>query len=241
MSEGNPPVVGPVIDETKPGNHMLPPTFGDAVTGELGCDAELLAPVPVQGAVDKNAIFVAFLSTFGDVGRTADVFGISPQYVGKLAEDNNWLKKVHDLQVLKATQGAEALAKELNRVANLVQAIKLRGLLEQIIRIHTKSRRTIEDLTAVTTRDATNVTMKPVLELVKAVEAVHRMTYAALGDSPAAQRAESRDEESEPGKDRVSLAILKAIAVSRGDHTKAAQAVVVDTAQPDKSDGQEKS
>jgi len=183
---------------------------------ELMCDGEEAAPLRGPNEhIDRSSILQVYLAFFGDVEKTAATLGIEVERVEKLATGENWSRKVESLRKLRQDKGADALARELNRTANFVQAIRLRKLLDRVIRKVSRGRN-FEDFVNQHGRNASNISLKAPLELVKACQVVQDMSYAALLDT----KGERSKEGSSESADSASLSVLRALTAGASEPTK---------------------
>lgn len=163
----------------------------------------------VQQRSEPTTVFLTYLSCLGNVQKTAAALMLDVSFVEMLAKREGWEVKVKALLALRKEQGAEALARELNRTVNLVQAVRLRNVIDQIIRRITDDTASFEDFISSRSAKCDNVSMRNMTDLVKACESIHRMTYQALGDS----LSERIDRDDDADATTTSLAVLKALAV----------------------------
>lgn len=186
----------------------------DSPVSELGCTPDLVCPNSgPPGPVDKSTIFLTYCAFMGDAGKVGAALDLDCVYIGKLAESEKWPEKVQKLRELRQQQGAEALAKELNRTVNFVQAVRLRTLLDRAILHVTNNEDNFASLLRnIGPKGNKNASCKAVLELVKSVAEVHKMTYQALGDSLSERIAQDSDEAGAS----VSLSVMKALAAASG-------------------------
>lgn len=167
--------------------------------------------------LDYSKVFLTYVSLLGNCDQTAVACDLDPTQVRILAERDNWDVKVTALLAVKERQGAEAFARELNRTANFVQALRCRNLLDQTLQFFTNQgskdgKVSFEQL--LTHRGAkgeTNLSAKNIADLTKAIETVHRMTYAALGDTAPERTKAAKDGEGEGDQDP-SMSMVRALA-----------------------------
>lgn len=142
---------------------------------------------------DNSAIFLTYLSFLGDVEKTSAATNVVVPYIWQLAKKEGWQAKVDALIALKKEQGSDALAREINRVTNYVQAVRFRNVIDRVLRTVTKTDEDFDDFLTQHGKEVRNTSCKTVVELVKAAQIVHSMTYASLGDT-CGERV-SRDED----------------------------------------------
>jgi hypothetical protein len=112
-------------------------------------------------------------------------------------------------------------------VVNFVQAVRLRSIMDEVLKkIMGKpgSPGCLDDFLTANTKDTSNASAKSLLDVIRCCEAVHRMTYTALGDIPGRKTLEEGDS----AKGSVALSILGALSqgVSTPDPDRAAVSVL---------------
>lgn len=189
----------------------------------VACEGDLVAPQREGkgGPVDRGTLLLTYLSFLGDAEKTAAALHITVTYVRAQAIKGGWEDQVQRFVALKQSQGADALAKELNRTVNYVQAVKLRNLLDRVIQRLSDEQESFDGFLAHRGKDNDNFSAKAPLELVKAVETIHKMTYQALGDSSGERVTDDKNE----GAKNVSLSVLRALAATSGTQLDPALAV----------------
>lgn len=188
-------------------------TASSSPISEIACEADLIAPQREEkGPVDRGTLLLTYLSFLGDADKTAAALHTTVSYVRKEAIAGGWESQVARFVALKQQQGTDALAKELNRTVNYVQAVKLRNLLDRVIQRITDEKHTFDDFVRARGKDQDNFSAKGAVDLVKAIETVHKMTYQALGDSLGERVTSEKDE----GAKNVSLSVLRALAATTG-------------------------
>lgn len=162
-----------------------PPLPANLPVHEAALDPDLNNPDAEEGvAPDNVSIFLTFVTFLGDVDKTAAALHMQPEDVKAMATVNGWIEKVDELNKLRTQEGgAAALAREINRTVNYVQTVRLRNMLDRAIRHVTRNEKRFRDFLRSHGKDATNISSRAPLDLVKAVETVQRMSYAALGDT----------------------------------------------------------
>lgn len=139
-----------------------------------------------DGTIDRTAMFLTYLAFMGDINRTAAALMTSAERVKEVADYEGWKAKVQHLLQVKDDLGPDDFLRELNRVVCFVQSVRLRTVIDKALKTLT-DKDNFDDLLKQHTKDVTNRSCKTLLELVRAAETVHRMTYTALGDT-ASQR-----------------------------------------------------
>lgn len=182
----------------------------------------LMAPTNPE-TIDRSAMFLTYLAFLGDPHRTAAALMIDPGRVVEAARFEGWDKKVAHLRSVQSEMGPDEFLRELNRVVNFVQAVRLRAIMDRVLQ------RLVSDtgLDAFLTtygRDHSNTSPKALLDVVKCCEAVHRLTYTALGDVP----SKSTLDQGDSAKGSVALSILGALSAN-GAGTAEPSRVIVGT------------
>jgi len=206
------------------------PSVKETAVAQATVSLDLVPDSRFTGPVDNSTIFLTYLSFLGDADKTAAALNVVPAYVRDLAEREHWQVKVDGLRTLRQTDGADALARELNRVSNYVQAVRARNLVDRVLRTVTKSEEEFDQFITQNGKEFSNRSCKTVTDLIKAMQAVHSMTYAALGDTC----GERTNRDDEPGL--ATGVLLKSLATLAGapvsptaiDATSAARQILVD-------------
>lgn len=189
----------------------------DSAIELIAMDGKEAAPLknsPTE-VTDRPAILQVYLATFGDAEKTAMILNTDVRVIESYAAEENWQKKVDALRKLRAEHGADALARELNRTANFVQAIRLRKMLDRFIKNVCRKGK-FEDFCTNHGKNASNISFKAPLELVKACQLVQDMTYNALADNKTARKAS----ESEDSESNSSLAVFRMLNAGVAEPTK---------------------
>jgi hypothetical protein len=187
---------------------------------------EIMAPTsPDQ--IDRSAMFLTYLAFLGDTHRTAAALMTDPARVELAAKHEGWDKKVKHLTQVKNDLGPDEFLRELNRVVNFVQAVRLRSIMDRVL-----ARLTGDGLDAFLTthtKDTSNTTVKALRDVISCCEAVHRLTYTALGDIPGKRTLDEGDS----AKGSAALSILGAL--SQGVSTPEPDEAVIATTPETKS------
>jgi hypothetical protein len=142
---------------------------------------------------------MAYISTLGDPEQTSRLTQVGVERIRRWAEADGWNEKISALLSVKKEQGQQMFAIELNRLMNLTQAVRLRGLLDEVLTRLMCQEEDLADWLSVKSKDACNVTAKPLLDLAKAIQSVQQATYMALGDQAAERIAAGKKDKD--GKD----------------------------------------
>lgn len=184
---------------------------------------ELMAPTSPE-VIDRSAMFLTYLAFMGDVQRTSAALMVDPARVREAAEFEGWDARVKHLLSVKSDMGPDEFLRELNRVVNFVQAVRLRSVMDEVLKKVQGPDSSLDDFLTTTTKDTTNRSAKGLLDIIKCCEAVHRMTYTALGDLPGKRSLDQGDS----AKGSVALSILGAL--SQGtSHSSPSQVAVATT------------
>lgn len=161
---------------------------------------------------DVSGIFSTYMSFVGDVDSTAAALQIDPRIVQTLAEQEGWVEKVKHLSQMSKAGKAGDWEKAANRALNFVQAHRLRGILTSLLTNYES--KAPEDLPEVTTNKHTGVqtvSCKFLADLASAMERVHQLSYAALGDSIAERNARLEETGTEVSGDTLHRAVFAAL------------------------------
>lgn len=134
--------------------------------------------------INEAHLFVLWQSLGGSAEVVSRATGISKRVIESLAHDYQWEQLAGGKLALKDKQ----LEKDINRAQNYLQAVRLRGLLDTVMSYLTdpanedKLKATIFTLSD---KGEPKIGSKGFLELAKAFETLHNITYRALGDKVA--------------------------------------------------------
>jgi hypothetical protein len=146
-----------------------------------------------KNELDVSKIFLAYLSTGADALKTAHVAECNLDDVLYLAKTEMWDAKMErqGLAPGKNSEDFATRAREITRMANYVQALRIRGIIDQTIwHLYEGGPEAIEKFCSEEKRDGTRAfTTKPLVELTKAAETCHSMLYRSLGDVVAKDNA----------------------------------------------------
>lgn len=143
-----------------------------------------IIPTPKE-LLDVSKIFLAYLANHGDVLATAQTANVEIADVLYLAKVELWDLKMEKQGIPRGSVSKETKARalDLNRMANYIQALRLRGTVDKILQFIYEDPANIQRFcTEIDKRGIPIPTTKPVLDLVKAAEVCHALTYRALGD-----------------------------------------------------------
>lgn len=141
---------------------------------------------PVKERLDVSKIFLAYLATCGDVVLAADIAECSISDVLYLAKSELWDIKLAESQRARGgtLDKAKEKGREINRMANYIQATRLRSLIDKTLHWIYENPENINKFCQETNKQGNKFfSTKPLLDLAKAAESVQSMTYRSLGDS----------------------------------------------------------
>lgn len=130
---------------------------------------------------DAVSVWNAFLTFQGNSVKTAVSTGLSVGDVERMAEEGGWKAKIASLE---NSSGTGTSAASVNRAINYVQAHRLRSLLDRVVTEISTDAKTFDEYTQTYGKEGapSGRTVKPLLELAKAVEVAQGLTQRALGD-----------------------------------------------------------
>jgi hypothetical protein len=166
-------------------------------------------------------MFLTYLAFLGDVERTAAALMVDPKRVQEAAAFERWDVKVKHLRSVQSDLGPDEFLRELNRVVNFVQAVRLRSVMDGVLARLQGPDNDLDSFLSQTSQHATNRNAKALLDVIKCCEAVHRMTYTALGDVASKRTLDEGDS----AKGSVALSILGALSQGAGTPSPSAAAV----------------
>lgn len=136
--------------------------------------------------LDVSKIFLAYLATSGDAAEAAEIAQCKIADVLYLAKTELWDKKLSESQIARgpSPEKAKEKGREINRMANYIQAVRLRALVDNTLQwIFENEENTVKFCQEVNKQGKKVFSTKPVLDLAKAAESIQNMTYRALGDT----------------------------------------------------------
>lgn len=149
-----------------------------------------------KNRIDVSQCFLVFMSVCGDTERTALALDLDPKIVQELATKEGWSDKIKRISLLSKSEKPGDFERATNRCLNFVQAHRVRLVLDKVIeKFHGLD--ADETLEMLTTRREGQISYSARFlgDLTAALEKVHFLSYAALGDSIKEREArESNDE-----------------------------------------------
>lgn len=143
------------------------------------------SPLVNKNPLDVSQIFQTWITFGGDVRRTSVALNIDEITIENLIKMEGWGEKLKQWNEIK-DGGSQDAQVALNRAINLVQAHRIRSILDKIIGV--LSSETGEQLVArftVANKNGGEFKARCLTDLVKAVESAQLMTARALGDTAA--------------------------------------------------------
>jgi len=158
-----------------------------------------------------NRNMLAYLANLGDAEKAGKQLKISPTTLRKQASEGGWDTKVQTLLEVREKDGQHAFAKQLNRLFNLNQAVRMRVIIDQVLGHITEDADAFKDFLSIPTKAGRAFSAKALLEISKALQSVQAATYAALADQTTERifdKKEGRDDATEAPQ----LGVFKALA-----------------------------
>lgn len=130
--------------------------------------------------VDQVRAFMTYAHFNGDANRAALALGLPSDDVETLAALYGWAGR---LKSARGSGSSEGAARSLNRAINFVQAHRIRGMVDQLIQEFSSSPEKLVAMVTVQSMQKNYIDTGPFLNLVRAAQVAHEMTYRASGDS----------------------------------------------------------
>lgn len=134
---------------------------------------------------DVSQVFLCYMALVGDVSKVALALDIPEPEVQEMADREGWSEKVRRISIMSKSGRPGDWERAQNRALNFVQCHQLRRSIDRVIAhiADQVNKGAVLDLIEHKTKDAVNYSAKLFTELAKAMQAVHEMTYSALGDT----------------------------------------------------------
>lgn len=148
--------------------------------------------------LDVAHIFMCYMAVVGDVERTAAALNMDPAVIEALAEKFGWLEKIRRVSLLSKGKKPGEVDRAQNRALAFVQATRFRTMLDNLLRAVEEKHgdELLDAFTHRSDRGGAHLSARFLADLAAAMEKVHLMTYAALGDS-AGERKDRTDDHGE--------------------------------------------
>jgi hypothetical protein len=155
-------------------------------------ESTLAIALPV--GLNPSSLYLLWLSLGGDPVLTAAVAHVRVEIIQSLEYDFQWKALAGGKLGVKDTK----IEQDVNRAQNFVQAQRLRRLVDAAINEleHPDQLRASLVEEGRDPSAAIKITAKPLVELAKAAEAIHNLSYRALGDT-VARNADAVSDETE--------------------------------------------
>ena len=166
----------------RPGSQIPAPTVPFELQG--GAPSALIVGLreEIERETGLDRSMLAYLSNLGDTQKAADYLGVKKEILEKQVELHGWKEKLKKLLQVRDQKGQAEFAREINRLMNLTQAVRIRALIDCLLKRVTKDDLSMEDLITVKAKHGNNISFRALAELTKAMQICHQITYAALGD-----------------------------------------------------------
>lgn len=181
--------------------------------------------------LDRENAFLLYATFCGDVVRTAHALNVPAKAVLAIAEDENWTGKLKPIIELSKSQKPGELDRAINRALNLVQAHKMRLLLERVLRELTEKTdaelavMTVEQTTTKGGDIKTKLCTRAFADLASALEKCSAMTYQALSDTA---QDRSKRKEADGDSSPVDLHAAIASAMAKAGQSNSTRALLFD-------------
>ena len=138
-----------------------------------------------KNKVDVSQVFLVFMALVGDAEKTALALDMNVEDVNDLAKKEGWVEKVRSISVMSKSGTPGDWERAQNRALNFVQCHQLRRLIDaSIFNLNAKmADDPFAGVVVIGELGQVKLTARLFVELSQAMERVHTMTYAALGDS----------------------------------------------------------
>lgn len=166
---------------------------------EIGVDHVVIEGI----SIDRQTAFLSFVQCEGDLERTAHALAVPRESLDKFAEESKWEERYTTLRRIKEKNNPKDFERFINRTVNFTQVFRLRRIIETFL-VHIEGlsyEELIELLYTQTTRTDKNgsiselkLNTRPWADLASALEKLHMLSYAALGDSSSERNARRKDE-----------------------------------------------
>lgn len=152
-----------------------------------------------KSKLDVTRIFLVYVSTVGDVERTALALDLDPEVVQFLAESEGWVQKLRRLTLVSGKTGKESTPVELlqNRALNWVQCHRFRQVIDNLVRsfYDMDAEELLAEMQPTDKEGHRRFSARPLADLASAMEKVQAMSYNALGDTPAERKKSTKEDE----------------------------------------------
>jgi hypothetical protein len=174
--------------------------------------AQEAANTPLDSSLEfrRDNTFLLYASFFGDAAQTAYATDLSLEEVKALAEQGKWDERLKPILDLKKSRKPGDIERGINRSLNLVQAHRMRLILEAMLR--RISAMSAIELQRATTHRVLNkegeiisetLSTRPLADLTAALEKCHTLTYLALSDTASDRKTRPNEADDDLGASEV--------------------------------------
>jgi hypothetical protein len=164
-----------------------------------------------KNQLDVAQIFETFMTSGGDVDKTAAAMNLDRQSIRDLADAEGWNAKIAEWSQLREGDRREVQTRT-RRTANYIRARRLLNVIDNLT--SSLSEKTPKQLIKLLTKPARpkgkEFSTRPLTDLVKAAETCQTMMQKAVGDTAA-------DGPDKPGSNSLSMALLVSRAMEHAD------------------------
>lgn len=139
----------------------------------------------VAPELDPAAAFLALCAFRGDVLQAAEALRVPTDDLKTLSARYDWPTRLRSMGVSPggaASNKQDATTRAQNRALNLVQAIRLREVVDRVTVEVLSSPEKLAEFTTVTTKNGTKRDLRTITDLVNAANVAQQMTSRALQD-----------------------------------------------------------
>jgi len=156
---------------------------------------------------DPAQVFLTYIQFGGNIEQTAMVLQLEVCTIEALSAAGQWPKKIAEIKKLADGKDAKEYGLSVNRGINLIQADRLRRLVDRVLSALTsKSDEEIMDILTTTGPKGSSFSTRPLTDLVKAAAEAQLMTRLALGDVGAGELGDDTGKGSD-----IAMSVMKAM------------------------------
>src|SRR5687767_8586436 len=181
---------------------------------------------------DRANAFMLYATFTGDLERTAHAPNISPVSLLRVADEEQWNKKLESIITLKKSTRPGDFERGVNRALNYVQALRMKMFIERVItKLTGFTDAELEEYIFTDKADkegskAAKLTTRAIADLTSAMEKAQSLTYLALNDT--AQDRNRRQEQSDATSSAGDLHVAIAKAMAEAGSTSTPRALLFD-------------
>lgn len=155
--------------------------------------------------------FLAYLTCLGDITKAASTAGVTAVQMAKEVAEGKWELKLQALLEVREKQGQHAFAKQLNRLMNLTQAVRLRTIVDMVMKHITENEAAFRDFLTMPTKAGRSFSARALLELARAMQSAHQVTYLALADQTQERIFDKKNKPEGEEDEAPQLSVFKAL------------------------------